>query len=157
MADARAVRIGIISDTHGMLRPEIASVFRNVDHILHAGDVGDAEILRKLSEIAPTTAVRGNTDFAPGCANLPLFETLSIGTAEIYMHHGHSDELDIVPAGTNVVVTGHTHVPLIRWRDDVLFINPGSAGPRRFRLPVSVALLTILSRARSAQIVELRV
>lgn len=157
MANGSAIRIGIISDTHSLLRPEIASVFHNVDRILHAGDVGDVEILRKLSSIAPITAVRGNTDFAPGCVDLPLCETLSIGTAEIYMHHGHLDELDIVPAGTDIVVTGHTHAPLIRWRDDVLFINPGSAGPRRFHLPVSVALLTIMSRARSAQIVELRV
>lgn len=151
------LRIGIISDTHGLLRDEIAEVFRDVDHILHAGDVGDISVLQRLSTIAPTTAVRGNTDTAPGCRNLPLCETVGLASAEIYLHHGHLEEFNILPAGTNVFVSGHTHVPLICWRDDVLCINPGSAGPRRFRLPVTVAMLTIYNRARSAKIVELRV
>ncbi len=151
------LRIGIVSDTHGLLRPEVEEIFRavGVEHILHAGDVGDLAVLQALSAIAPVTAVRGNTDTAPGCRNLPVCETVSLASAEIFMHHGHLDEFNILPRGANVVVSGHTHAPLICWRDGVLFLNPGSAGPRRFRLPVSVAVLTIFNRIRSAQIFEI--
>lgn len=149
------LRIGIISDTHGLLRPEIAEIFQGVDHILHAGDVGDIEILGRLSTIAPVTAVRGNTDILPGCRNLPLCEAVSLASAEIFLHHGHLDEFNILPQGANVLVSGHTHAPVVCWRENVLVINPGSAGPRRFRLPVSVAILTIFNKARSAQIIEL--
>ena len=153
------LRIGIISDTHGMLRPEVGEIFGSVgvEHILHAGDVGDVAILQELSAIAPVTAVRGNTDIAPGCRNLPVCETVSLASAEIFMHHGHLDEFNILPRGANVVVTGHTHAPLVCWRENVLFVNPGSAGPRRFRLPVCVAVLTIFNRIRSAQIFEISV
>ena len=151
------LRIGIISDTHGLLRPEISEIFANVDHILHAGDVGDIAVLQKLSEIAPVTAVRGNTDVAPGCRNLPICETVSLASAEIFMHHGHLEAFDIFPHGTNVVVSGHTHDPKIFWRENVLIINPGSAGPRRFRLPVSVGILTVYNKARSAEIIQLSV
>jgi len=154
------LRIGIISDTHGLLCPEIAEIFDGVTHILHAGDVGDISILAALSEIAPVTAVRGNTDVAPGCRNLPAFETVRLSSAEIFLHHGHLlDPLgDEFPATANVIVSGHTHVPAIHWIDGgVLAINPGSAGPRRFRLPASVAVLTIFNRARSVEFVELPV
>lgn len=153
------LRIGIISDTHGLLRPEIAEIFSGVTHILHAGDVGDISILRELSEIAPVTAVRGNTDIAPGCRTLPIFETVRLASAEIFLHHGHLDlPGGALPDGVNVLVSGHTHVPEIRWLDGgVLAVNPGSAGPRRFRLPVSVAIVTIFDRARSAQLVEISV
>lgn len=152
------LRIGIISDTHGLLRPEVAQIFSGVTHILHAGDVGEISILSALSEIAPVTAVRGNTDVSPYCRNLPVFETVRLASAEIFLHHGHLiDPLsDEIPSTANVVVTGHTHVPAVRWLDGcVLAINPGSAGPRRFHLPVSVAVLTIFNRARSVEFVEL--
>lgn len=151
------LRIGIISDTHGLLRPEVFEIFEGVDHILHAGDVGDVSILHRLSALAPTTAVRGNTDVAPGCRSLPVCETVSLASAEIFMHHGHLDEFNILPRGANVLVSGHTHAPLLCWRENVLVVNPGSAGPRRFRLPVSVAVLTIFNKARSAEIVEISV
>lgn len=150
-------RIGIISDTHGLLRPEVKEIFRGADHILHAGDVGDAEILRRLAAIAPVTAVRGNTDVAPAFRPLPLCEAASFASADIFMHHGHLDEFNILPRGANVLVSGHTHEPMVCWRGNVLVVNPGSAGPRRFRLPVSVAVLTIFNRARSVQIYELSV
>ena len=150
-------RIGIISDTHGLLRPEVEEIFRGADHILHAGDVGDAEILRRLASIAPVTAVRGNTDVAPAFRPLPLCEAASFASADIFMHHGHLDEFNILPRGANVLVSGHTHEPMVCWRGNVLVVNPGSAGPRRFRLPVSVAVLTIFNRARSVQIYELSV
>ena len=151
------LRIGIISDTHGLLRPEVLEIFSNTNHILHAGDIGDIAILHRLSEIAPVTAVRGNTDLSPDCRTLPLCESLSLASAEIFLHHGHLDEFNFLPHGTNVLVSGHTHVPLIRRQENVLIINPGSAGPRRFRLPVSVAVLTIYNKARSAEIIEISV
>lgn len=149
------LHIGIISDTHGLLRPEVPQIFRDVKHILHAGDVGELAVLQELSRIAPVTAVRGNTDAAPGCRTLPICESVSFASAEIFMHHGHLDEFNILPRDTNVVVSGHTHAPQICWRDNVLFVNPGSAGPRRFRLPITVAILTIYGRARSAQLFEI--
>lgn len=149
------LRIGIISDTHGLLRPEVLEIFGNVAHILHAGDVGDIAILHKLSEIAPVTAVRGNTDVSADSRKLPICETVRLASAEIFIHHGHLEEFNIFPHGTNVIVSGHTHAPLVRWRDNVLVINPGSAGPRRFRLPVSVGILTIYNKARSAEIIEI--
>lgn len=151
------LRIGIISDTHGLLRPEVLEIFAEVDHILHAGDVGDIAILHKLSEIAPVTAVRGNTDSSPECRKLPLCDTLRLASAEIFLHHGHMDEFNFLPHGTNVSVSGHSHAPLVRWQGNVLFINPGSAGPRRFTLPVSVGMLTIYNKARSAKIIEISV
>lgn len=151
------LRIGIISDTHGLLRPEVLEIFADVNHILHAGDVGDIAVLRKLSEIAPVTAVRGNTDSSPDCRALPLCETLRLASAEIFLHHGHLDEFNFLPHGTNVSVSGHSHIPNINRQGNVLFINPGSAGPRRFNLPVSVGILTIYNKARSAEIIEISV
>lgn len=151
------LRIGIISDTHGLLRPEVSEIFQDVEHILHAGDVGDISVLHELSKIAPVTAVRGNTDIAPGCRSLPVCETASFASAEIFMHHGHLDEFNILPRGANVLISGHTHAPVICWRDNVLVINPGSAGPRRFCLPVTVGILSIYGGARSAQIFQISV
>lgn len=151
------LRIGIISDTHGLLRPEISEIFSDVDQILHAGDVGDVSILHRLAALAPVKAVRGNTDVAPVCRDLPICETVSLASAEIFMHHGHLEQFDFLPHGTNVLVSGHTHAPLVCWRGNVLAVNPGSAGPRRFSLPVSVAILTIYNKARSAEIIEISV
>jgi putative phosphoesterase len=151
------IRIGLISDTHGLLRPEALSALRGSDYIVHAGDIGGAgDILETLGTIAPVTAVRGNNDNAPWARRLPATETLRFG--EITLHALHDlAQLAVEPsaAGIDVVVTGHSHQPRIERRSGVLFVNPGSAGPVRFRLPVAVALLQIAGREVDARIVEL--
>jgi putative phosphoesterase len=147
--------IGVISDTHGLLRPEALVALAEAEHILHAGDVGDAKILDALREIAPVTAIRGNVDTAGACAELPETEALELGGVLFYMVHS-VDWMDIKPsaAGVGVVVSGHSHKPEIATRDGVLHVNPGSAGPRRFKLPVTVALVTV-NGGVAARIVEL--
>ena len=147
--------IGVISDTHGLLRPEALVALAEAEHILHAGDVGDAKILDALREIAPLTAIRGNVDTAGTCAELPETEALELGGVLFYMVHS-VDWMDIKPsaAGVGVVVSGHSHKPEIVMRDGVLYVNPGSAGPRRFKLPVTVALVTV-NGGVAARIVEL--
>lgn len=148
--------IGLISDTHGLLRPEAIAALRGVSLILHAGDVGGPEILAELERIAPVKAVRGNTDNDPWGRRLPLFETVNLGPVWIYLHHGHLEpEMDFAAAGMTIVVSGHTHMPLIERRKDILYINPGSAGPRRFSLPVTVARLTLDGYGHKARIVDL--
>ena len=139
-----ALRIGLISDTHGLLRPEALAFLRGCDHIVHGGDVGDADILRQLAEIAQLTVVRGNNDRAEWAGGIAQGELLQIGGMTLYALHDIA-ELDIDPgaAGVDVVVTGHSHKPAIETRDGVLYVNPGSAGPRRFKLPISVGDLTI--------------
>ena len=136
--------IGVISDTHGLLRPEAATALRGVDHLLHAGDVGNAEILDQLREIAPLTAVRGNIDRSGPCAQLPAIEIVELGGHSIYLLHDRN-ELDLDPgaAGISVVVSGHSHQPSIERLRDVTYFNPGSAGPRRFSLPISLGFLDI--------------
>ncbi|HSY72668.1 MAG TPA: metallophosphoesterase family protein [Alloacidobacterium sp.] len=138
------MQIGVISDTHGLLRPEAVEALRGVKHILHAGDVGDAAILDQLRQIAPVTAIRGNTDRSGPCAQLPAIELTELGGCSIYMLHDvHELDLDPVAAGIQAVVSGHSHKPLIEWKKGVLYFNPGSAGPRRFSLPISVGLLEV--------------
>src|ERR1700679_260745 len=136
--------IGVISDTHGLLRPEAVAARRGVEHILHAGDVGEFSILEKLREIAPVTAIRGNVDVAGRCAELPATDVVELGGRLFYLVHSVRD-LDINPrvAGVAVVVSGHSHEALVEVRDGVLFFNPGSAGPRRFSKPVTVGFLTV--------------
>ena len=135
----REMRIAVISDTHGLLRPEAVAAFKGVDHILHAGDVGDAAILTALAEIAPVTAIRGNVDRDLA---LPETELVELGGRCIYMLHDLKQlDLDPMAAGIHVVVSGHSHRPLIERRKGVLYFNPGSAGPQRFSLPVSVGFL----------------
>ena len=150
--------IGVISDTHGLLRPEALVALAEAEHILHAGDVGDPEILKQLEAIAPVTAIRGNIDTSGVCALLPATEMFELGGRMFYMLHSVHD-LDINPqaAGVVAVISGHSHQPSISHRNDVLYLNPGSAGPRRFRLPVSVALMTVTADAVEARIVELNV
>ncbi|HWY72662.1 MAG TPA: metallophosphoesterase family protein [Burkholderiaceae bacterium] len=151
-------RIGLISDTHGLLRPEAVSFLRGCDHIVHGGDIGHAEILSQLSALAPVTAVRGNNDNGPWAERLAQTEFVQIGEIFVYALHDIA-QLDIEPggAGVHVVISGHSHKPSVQHRDGVLYVNPGSAGPRRFTLPISVAELVVEGRAVSARIVELEV
>jgi putative phosphoesterase len=136
--------IGVISDTHGLLRPAAIEALRGVEHILHAGDVGDASILDALRNVAPVTAIRGNIDVGGPCSHLPATEVFSMDGLSFYMLHDRQAlDLDPVAAGFSAVISGHSHKPLIEWRHGVLYMNPGSAGPRRFSLPVSIGLLTI--------------
>jgi putative phosphoesterase len=138
------MKIGVISDTHGLLRPEAFDALRGSEHILHAGDVGDATILNRLREIAPVTAIRGNIDRAGECARLPAIEIVQLAGHSFYMLHDLNDlDLDLAAAGISAVISGHSHQPLIEWRRDVLYFNPGSAGPRRFSLPVSVGFMEV--------------
>lgn len=134
------LEIGIISDTHGLLRPEAVEALAGVDHILHAGDVGDIAILDALRSIAPVTAIRGNVDVFGACAQLPATEVAELGGCLFYLVHAIQD-LDVVPAaaGISVVVYGHSHRAEVKERDGVVYVNPGGAGPRRFQLPVTLA------------------
>jgi putative phosphoesterase len=152
------MRIGVISDTHGLLRPEAIKALQGAEHILHAGDVGDPAILDALRAIGPVTAIRGNIDEGGPCSHLSPTELVELGGRGIYMLHDVK-KLDLNPeaAGIEVVVFGHSHKPLVEWRRGVLFLNPGSAGPRRFELPVTLARLNIEADKRSARIVHLDV
>jgi putative phosphoesterase len=148
--------LGVISDTHGLLRPEALAALAGVEHILHAGDVGDPAILDQFREIAPVTAIRGNIDTHGPCARLPATEAVELGGRLIYLIHSIHD-LDLNPqaAGIAIVISGHSHQPLIETRDGVVYLNPGSAGPRRFKLPITLALVTLTSDAISTTIVPL--
>jgi putative phosphoesterase len=138
------VLVGIISDTHGLLRPEAVDALRGAEHILHAGDVGDAFILDQLGKIAPVTAIRGNVDRGGRCGRLPETELVELDGQSLYMLHDRTAlDLDPVAAGITAVISGHSHHPAIEWVKGVLYFNPGSAGPRRFSLPVSVGFLEI--------------
>lgn len=136
--------IGVISDTHGLLRPEALEALRGSERIIHAGDVGDAEILERLATIAPIHAIRGNVDKGAWSRKLPETEVVEAGGISIYVLHDLA-QLDLKPeaAGFDVVIYGHSHVPKQEMRNGVLYFNPGSAGPRRFKLPVTVGRLTI--------------
>jgi uncharacterized protein len=149
-------RIGVISDTHGLLRPEALSFLQGSDAIVHAGDVGNAAVLEALAGIAPLTAVRGNNDTGRWADALPPTALLRVGEVRLHVLHDLS-ALDIDPraAGMRVVIAGHSHRPRIEERDGVLYLNPGSAGPRRFRLPVSVAELLVDGASITPRLVEL--
>ena len=150
------MRIGVISDTHGLLRSKAVDALEGVDHILHAGDVGKLKILQRLGEIAPVTAIRGNVDVHGECAALPDKEIIDIGGRYLYMLH-NLDALDLNPAvtGVAVVISGHTHKPKIEERKGVLYLNPGSAGPKRFSLPISLGFLEIVDGKVTAELREL--
>jgi len=136
--------IGLISDTHGLLRPETIAALAGSDFIVHAGDIGSPEVLDGLARIAPVTAIRGNVDRGDWAADLPPTEVLDAGGTYLYVVHDIAElDLDPVAAGFHVVVSGHSHQPAIREKDGVLYINPGSAGPRRFSLPIAVGRLTV--------------
>jgi uncharacterized protein len=146
-------RVGLISDTHGLLRPEAKQALVGVSQIIHAGDIGGPEILEELSTLAPVVAVRGNNDKGAWAKRISETEVVEIDGVSIFAIHDIK-ELDLDPraAGFSVVIAGHSHKPLIETRDDVLFVNPGSAGPRRFSLPVSLAFLEIARGAARAKI-----
>jgi uncharacterized protein len=151
-----AIRVGLISDTHDLLRPQAIDFLRGSDFIIHAGDICDSMVIEELARIAPVTVVRGNNDRGTWANALPETELVKIGGIFIYVIHDLA-QLDIDPngAGVRAVVSGHSHKPVIEHRDGVIFVNPGSAGPRRFKLPISVAELVIAGVSVSARIVEL--
>jgi uncharacterized protein len=150
------LRVGLISDTHGLLRPEARAFLVGCDYIVHGGDVGEPEILDELAVIAPLIAVRGNNDTGPWATRLPVTELIRVGNVFVYVIHDLA-ELDIDPAaaGVRVIVSGHSHKPMIEERGEVLYVNPGSSGPRRFKLPISVGEITVTGDAVKARIVDL--
>jgi putative phosphoesterase len=149
------MRIGLISDTHGLLRPEVLAFLQGSDHIIHGGDICDPSILEALAAVAPITAVRGNNDRGAWASSLRETELFKLGDILVYAIHDLA-ELEIEPsaAGVRVLVSGHSHQPSVEHRGGVLYINPGSAGPRRFRLPISAGELILKGSAASARIVE---
>jgi uncharacterized protein len=148
--------LGILSDTHGLLRPEVLPALAGVGHILHAGDIGDPVILDHLRQLAPVTAIRGNIDTSGPCAQLPATEVLDLDGALLYMLHSlHDLDLNPAAAGISVIITGHSHQPSIDTRNGVLYLNPGSCGPRRFHLPITLALLRLDAGPPSAELISL--
>lgn len=154
--DGKGRIVGVVSDTHGLLRPQVKSLFTGCDRILHAGDVGDAGVLKDLEQIAKVTAVRGNMDHGSWSNRLPRMEMVTIEGVFFYILHDLY-HLDLEPkaAGIHVVVSGHTHRPKIRKEDGVIYLNPGSAGHRRLNYPVSVALVEVKDGAATPRIVEM--
>ena len=151
-------RVGLISDTHGLLRPQATAFLRGSDFIVHAGDIGSGNILRELGAIAPVTAVRGNNDTGPWAQAVSETEILQVGEIFIYVLHNLAElDVDPVAAGFQVIVSGHSHKPSIEERRGVLYVNPGSSGPRRFKLPIAVAELHVVGDSVKAQVVELEV
>ena len=150
------MRVGIVSDTHGLLRLEATRALAGVDLIVHAGDVGKAEVLARLKEIAPVFAVRGNVDTEEWARELPETAVVDAGPACFYVLH-NLQELDLVPeaSGFGAVISGHTHKAEQSEKNGVLYLNPGSAGPRRFRLPVTLALVEVEAKPWQVQIIEL--
>ena len=149
------MRVGLISDTHGLLRPEATAFLAGSDHIVHGGDVGDPAILDMLAAIAPVTAIRGNVDTDAWAERLPATTRVTVGGVTIYVLHDLA-ALDLKPHahGIRLVVYGHSHKPSVVERDGVLFVNPGSAGPRRFKLPVSIGELAIDGERVRARLVD---
>jgi uncharacterized protein len=147
------LQIGLIADTHGLLRPQALGALAGVQRIIHAGDIGGPEILEQLSSIAPVDAVRGNNDKGAWAAGIPLYHALEFAGVSIYVLHDVK-EMDIDPeaAGFKVVISGHSHQPRITARDGVQYVNPGSAGPRRFSLPVTIAYLELSAGTAQARI-----
>ena len=153
----KGITLGVISDTHGLLRPEAVEALRGSDRILHAGDIGAPEILEAVAKIAPVTAVRGNVDTGSWARALPETDVVEAGGASIYILHDRG-QLDLKPeaAGFRVVIYGHSHQPTMEEKNGVLYFNPGSAGPRRFRLPVSLGRLMIAGGKVRSELVELK-
>ncbi len=151
-------RIGVISDTHGLLRPEALAALKDSELIIHAGDIGKPEVLTLLGSIAPVLAIRGNNDREAWAKKIPDILNLRINGARLYIIHNVND-LDIDPGakGFHTVISGHSHKPGVASRDGIIFVNPGSAGPRRFKLPVAVSQLTIHGQKVRVKIIELKI
>ena len=155
-APSRAWRIGVISDTHGLLRPSALVALQGVDHILHAGDIGDPAILTELGKIAPVTAIRGNTDHGPWAKTMPDTEVATFDDSSFYIIHDLNDlNLDPRAGRFSGVITGHTHKPVAQDRNGVLYLNPGSAGPKRFELPTTVAIMLWNDQGLKVEILDL--
>ena len=153
-----AIIVGVISDTHGLLRPEATEALKGSDLIVHAGDVGGAQILEQLRAIAPTFAVRGNVDTGEWAKALPMTDVVEVGQLQLYVLHDVAAlDLDPSAAGFAAVIYGHSHRPVAEIRHGVLFLNPGSAGPRRFTLPIAIAKLRVVGDQLSHETIELRV
>jgi putative phosphoesterase len=150
--------IGVISDTHGLVRPQAIEALRGSELIVHAGDVGSADVIEQLRAVAPTVAVRGNVDAGQWAAELPITRIVEAGRVRLYLLHDLAT-LDVDPkaAGCSVVISGHSHRPGARQRDGILYLNPGSAGPRRFSLPICVAKLQVDGDRVSHELIELRI
>jgi len=151
---SRAIRIGVISDTHNLVRPEALQALRGCEQIIHAGDICNPAVLDILNELAPVTAVRGNNDSGARIDDLPKAVTMRLGEKSVHIVHDIADvprRLD----GIDVVITGHSHKPLVERRGATLFVNPGSAGPRRFKLPITLGIMTIDSGEVNVEIVTL--
>jgi hypothetical protein len=149
-------RIGLISDTHGLVRTEALAALKGVELIVHAGDIGKSEVLAALQAVAPVAAIRGNNDTAPWARHIPEILDLYVSDRTVRVIHNLRDsEANLCVAGIDVVVSGHSHKPSVETRGNVLFVNPGSAGPRRFKLPVTVGLLLLQNADVHAEIIEL--
>jgi putative phosphoesterase len=152
------MRIGVISDTHGLLRPQAIEQLASVAHILHGGDIGRPEVIDELRRIAPVTAIRGNVDAGAWADEYPETRTVTLGGCTIHMLHDRKSlRLDPAARGIDVVVSGHSHVPNIETVDGVLYLNPGSAGPRRFKLPITLAILEVAADGIRASLHDLAV
>jgi uncharacterized protein len=150
------MRIGIISDTHGLLRPETVQLLAESDHIIHAGDIGAPEVIEGLRKIAPTTAIRGNVDVGEWASEYRDTELVTLAGRRLYVLHNLKEiKLDPAASGFAVVISGHSHRPKIEMKNSVLYVNPGSAGPRRFKLPIAVAILGFSDDAIVPRIVEI--
>ena len=153
----RTFTVGLISDTHGLLRPEAVHALRGSDFIIHAGDIGDPTVLDELSRLAPVTAIRGNNDKGAWASALPETEVLNVGATSVFVIHNLAEiAVDPTVAGFHVVVSGHSHRPTYRMERGVLFVNPGSAGPRRFKLPVAAGRLLIAGTQVTPRLFELQ-
>ncbi|MFL6283863.1 MAG: metallophosphoesterase family protein [Pyrinomonadaceae bacterium] len=155
-ADRKTRLVGVISDTHGLLRPEAVGALKGSELIVHAGDIGGPDVIEALRAIAPVVAVRGNNDRGEWAEEFPVYDVVEVGAVFVYVLHDLK-ELDLSPeaAGFRVVVSGHSHKPLAEERRGVLYLNPGSAGPRRFTLPVTIARLSVSGHDASAEIINL--
>ena len=150
------MRLAILSDTHGVLRPEALAALAGADHILHAGDVGDDAILDTLARIAPLTAIRGNIDRSGRCSHLPATEAVELAGKLFYLIHSLADlDIDPVTANVDMVITGHSHKPVVDHRGRVTYLNPGSAGPRRFKLPITLAIAEIKDDTLTTNLIQL--
>ncbi|MGF0238966.1 metallophosphoesterase family protein [Rhodococcus sp. IEGM1300] len=150
------MKVGVISDTHGLLRPEALAALQGCERIIHAGDIGSPDILEQLAAIAPLHVVRGNNDLeAPWAENLPDLLRFNLNGWQALLVHDIADVPDLVDTPVKLVITGHSHTPRIEWRGDQLYLNPGSAGRRRFKLPVTLAVIDVLATSMAPRLISL--